>query len=132
MFSVSRNTTDFPSHEHCIFANFIGPPRFTWVSSGFATSLPSTVHERSTFCVPRGVTLTYSCRNELPLTVMVSFSLVGGGNWPKLLLEMLSVQWPFSFESCAKLGSAKAATATVMARNFRCMVILLNPIRRRK
>src|SRR5579862_9039208 len=130
MFTVSRKTTDFPSQEHCIFASLIGPPRFTWLESGFSTSLPSTVQERSTFCVPRAVTLVYSCRNEFPFTVSVSFSLVGGGNCPKLLLEIFRVQLPFNFESCAIPGSAKAATATVNARNFRCMEILLKAIRR--
>src|ERR1700728_3307016 len=119
-FTVSKNTTALPSQEHCIFVSLI-PPICTRGSSGASvTSVPSTVQERRLFCVPRALTVVNCCLKSLPLTVTVSVSLVGGGNWPKLLLEGLSFQVPFNFESCARLGSANAARAIVIARNFRC------------
>src|ERR1700722_1819790 len=94
--TVSRKTTALPSQEHCIFVSLIAPIWTRGSSGERVTSLPSTVQERKPFCVPRAVTLVNCCLNSLPLTVIESVSLVGGGNWPKVLLALSSFQDPFS------------------------------------
>src|SRR5579872_6120400 len=53
---------------------------------------------------------------------MTSVSLVGGGNWPKLLLETFSFQMPFRLVVCAEAGiaiSAAAAPTNKIPRIFR-------------